>query len=188
MKLLFLDCETGGLDPYEASLLSIGLAVWEDRKIKNVIEVYVKEPILRVTPSALAVNKIDLRTFDSIALNMEEAWSKLKQFIYQNFGLHKGDIVLAGMNVKFDMEFLKKNFGKKNFNKWFTHRSIDLQSILRYMYLKGTLPEDVTSSARAYKYFNINNGVVEHGALKDTLCTIEIFEKLLDLEENNKTF
>jgi DNA polymerase III epsilon subunit-like protein len=187
MKLLFLDCETGGLDPDENSLLSIGMVSWEDRKIKNVIEIYIKEHVLRVTPSALAINKIDLRKFNEISVSSDEAWNKIKQFIYQNFGLHKeNNIILAGMNVKFDIEFMKKNFGKKNFNKWFSHRSVDIQSILRFLYIKGTFSEDITSSAKAYKYFNINNGVVEHGALKDALCSVELFEKLLDLENYNE--
>jgi len=181
MKLLFLDTETGGLDEETTSLLSVGLAVWEDHKIKNVFEVYVNEPILRVTPSALAINKIDLRKFNQISVTAEEAWKKIEQFIYKNFGLHKSNIILAGMNIKFDIGYIKKCFGKKNYNKWFSYRSIDLQSILRFLYIKGSFSEDIAPSVKAYKYFNINNGSVDHEALKDVLCTVELFEKLLDL-------
>lgn len=185
MKLLFIDTETGGLDPDETSLLSVGMVVWNNGKIENVIEVYVKEPVLRVRPSALAINKIDLRKFNEIAISPEEAWKKIQQFIYQNFGLHKGCVTLAGINVKFDIEYIKKCFGKKSYNKWFSHRSIDLQSIIRFLYIKGILPEDISASVKAYKYFNINNGVVDHGALKDALCSVKLFEKLLDLENKN---
>ena len=32
-RVLFIDTETGGIDPIECSLLSIGIAVWEDGSI-----------------------------------------------------------------------------------------------------------------------------------------------------------
>lgn len=183
MKLLFLDGETGGLDEDETSLLSLGLVAWENHKIKNVLEVYIKEPVLRIIPSALEINKIDLRKFNQMAISVEEAQKKIEQFIYQNFGLPKGQVKLAGINIKFDIGFIKKCFSKKFYHKWFQHKSMDLQAIITYLYIKGLIPEDYSSSEEAYKYFNINNGVVRHGALFDALDNVELFEKLLKVEK-----
>ena len=184
MKLLMIDCETGGLNEHETSLLSVGMAVYNNNKIENVFEVYVKEPVLRVRPDALVINKIDLRKFNQIALPVDEAWNKIKQFIYQNFGLNSKDkFRVIGMNVDFDIRFLNQCFGKDNIDKWFSHRNIDIQSIITYLYNKGSLSEDCSSSNRAYKYFDINNGVVEHEALKDCIHEIELYEKLLMIND-----
>jgi len=182
MNLLFCDTETGGLDEEVTSLLSVGFAVWNNYKIESTLEIFIKEPVLRVTPSALQVNQIDLREFNQIGVSVEEARNRIEQFIYQNFGLHKGKVKLAGINIKFDINYIKKCFGKKFFNKWFSHRSVDLQSAVTFLYIKNTISEDCSSSEKAYKYFNINKGKVEHRALKDCLHEIELFEKLLRLK------
>jgi len=182
MKLLFLDCETGGLDEQETSLLSVGMTVWEDSNIKNVFEIYVKEPVLRVTSKSLAINKIDLRKFDQIAVPVDEAWIKIKQFIYRNFGLNKDKFKMAGMNPTFDIRFMKQCFGKEHIEKWFSHKTIDIQAIITYLYNKGNLSEDCASSEKSYKYFNINNGIVDHMALKDCLNEIKIYEVLLKMD------
>ena len=187
MKLLFLDTETGGLDEDKNSLLSVGMAVWNNYKIENVFEIYVKEPVLRITPEAMMVNRIDLRKFNQIAVSVEEAQNKIEQYLYQNFGLcKKCSITLAGMNPNFDINFMKACFGKPNINKWFSHRSVDLQGIITYLYIKGLISTNYSSSESVYKYFNINNGIVEHEALKDCLNEIKLFEKLLKLEKKCK--
>jgi len=182
LKLLFVDVETGGLDEHKTSLLSVGMTVWEDSNIKNVFEIYVKEPVLRVTSKSLSINKIDLRKFNQIAVPVEEAWKKIEQFIYQNFGLHKDKFRVAGINPTFDIRFMKQCFGKERIEKWFSHRTVDIQAIIRYLYNRGNLLEDCASSEKAYKYFNINNGVVDHMALKDCLNEIKIYEKLLKMD------
>lgn len=61
MKIVFLDTETGGLDPSVNSLLSIGLVIWEDGKIKTKNEFFVKENEYNVTSKAIEVNRIDLK-------------------------------------------------------------------------------------------------------------------------------
>lgn len=186
MSLLFLNTKTGGLDKYETSLLSLGMAVWHDFKIENVLEIYVKEPVLRVTPDTLAINKIDLRKFNQIAIPVNEAWKKIKQFIYQNFGLPSNEFKIAGIDPLFSVGFLEQYFGKKHINKWFTYKTVDIQSIITFLYNRGILTEDYISNEKIYKYFNINNGVIEHQALKDCLNEIKIYELLMKLDLKSK--
>lgn len=59
-KYIFIDTETGGIDPNYSSLLSIGLIVWEDRKIKCSKEFFIKQKSYNVTSIALRINNINL--------------------------------------------------------------------------------------------------------------------------------
>ena len=60
-RLLFIDTETGGVDPNKHSLLSIGLVVWDsyDGLIYEK-EYYVKQREYVITQTARQINKISL--------------------------------------------------------------------------------------------------------------------------------
>lgn len=180
-KLLFIDTETGGLDPGKHSLLSVALVVWEDEMVIDSMEVLINDGLLNVTPEALAINKIDLEQHRQTALAPAEAMEKLLAFIEKHFP-GRGKITLAGHNVHFDIAFLKSFFSanNKDFSEYFSHRIIDTSSILHYLYLAGTLKQKAISSDKAFELFDIK---VEgrHTALGDAIATARLFTKLLRL-------
>lgn len=179
-RLLFVDTETGGLDPARHSLLSLGMVVWENGKIGDAVEVLVNDGKLSATAEALSVNGIDLERHRQQALSPSQAMEQLLRFINRQFPRQR-KITLAGHNVQFDINFLTRFFSgnKTDFSSYFSHRMIDTSSILHYLYLAGRLKHRAISSDKAFALFEIR---VErrHTALGDAIATAQLFTKLVD--------
>jgi DNA polymerase III subunit epsilon len=184
-RLLFIDTETGGLDPDKHSLLSIALVVWEDKEIIDSLEILINDGELSVTAEALSVNKIDLEKHKQSAVPSSLAMDEILSFIGKHFPQqHK--ITLAGHNVHFDTAFLKRFFSanNKDFRAFFSHRIIDTSSILHYLYLSGRIKQKAISSDEAFELFDIH---VEgrHTAIGDALATARLFTRLIELSHKN---
>ena len=180
-KLLFIDTETGGLNPDKHSLLSLAMVVWQNKELIDSQEILIKDGQLSVTEEALSINKIDIENHKKLALPSSQAFERCIKFISQHFPDQK-QITLAGHNVHFDVAFLKVFFSQNNtrFSTYFSHRIIDTSSILYYLHLAGHLKEKAISSDEAFALFNIQvDG--RHTALGDAVATAELFNKLLDL-------
>ena len=180
-RLLFIDTETGGLDPDKHSLLSLAMVVWEDMEIIDSTEILINDGILSVTAEALSVNRIDIEKHKQSALSPSRAMDEILSFTGKHFpGQRK--ITLAGHNVHFDANFLKTFFSanNKDFSEFFSHRMIDTSSILHYLYLAGKIKQRAISSDDAFKLFEIK---VEgrHTAIGDAIATAKLFTKMLDL-------
>jgi DNA polymerase-3 subunit epsilon len=180
-KILFIDTETGGLDPSRHSLLSLALVVWADMEILDSQEILINDGVLSVTKEALAVNKIDLEKHKMEAISRPEAMDQLMRFLGNHFP-GKGKITLAGHNVHFDVAFFKVFFSanNKDFSAYFSHRVIDTSSILHYLYLSGKIKQRAISSDAAFALFDIQ---VEgrHTAMGDAMATAKLFTRLLSL-------
>lgn len=180
-RLLFIDTETGGLDPEKHSLLSLALVVWENLEIIDSQEFLINDGVLSATKEALAINKIDLEKHKRSAISSYKAIDEILSFINHHFPGQK-KITLAGHNVHFDVSFLKAFFSKNNedFSKYFSHRIIDTSSILHYLYLSGQIGKKAVSSDDAFNLFDIK---VEgrHTALGDAVATAKLFNKLLQI-------
>ena len=180
-RLLFIDTETGGLNPDKHSLLSLAMVIWEDMEIIDSQEILINDGILSVTQEALSVNKINIEKHKQLAISPSQAMEGIFSFISKHFPLHR-KITLAGHNVHFDVHFLRVFFSRNNkdFGKFFSHRIIDTSSILYYLYLAGHLKQKAISSDEAFDLFEIQvNG--RHTALGDAIATAELFTKLLYL-------
>jgi DNA polymerase III subunit epsilon len=180
-RLLFIDTETGGLNPNEHSLLSLAMVVWENMKIIDSQELLINDGKLSVTKAALAVNKIDIEEHKKSAISPFQAIEKTLLFLGKHFP-HQRKITIAGHNIQFDLGFLKILFSQNNkdFSKYFSHRIIDTSSILHYLYLTGNIKQKAISSDEAFELFKIK---VEgrHTAIGDALATAKLFNKLLYL-------
>ncbi|PLX09080.1 MAG: hypothetical protein C0596_04575 [Marinilabiliales bacterium] len=135
-KILFIDTETGGLDPQKYSLLSVCLVVWENNQITKTKEILINDGVLYVTDEALSINNINIEEHKKLAIPSIDAILEIKQFVKETF-FHKEKITLAGHNVQFDLNFLKQLFYKhdESFHSIFSHRIIDTSSILYYLFL-----------------------------------------------------
>jgi DNA polymerase III subunit epsilon len=183
-RLLFIDTETGGLDPNKHSLLSLGMVVWEDNKIVDSQELLINDGQLSVTKEALSINKINIEEHKKIAIPSAQAIEKIIAFISKHFPDQR-KITIAGHNVHFDVNFLKLFFSrnKKDFSKYFSHRIIDTSSILYYLYLAGQIAQKAISSDAAFELFEVKvDG--RHTALGDAIATAKLFTKLLHCLKN----
>ena len=180
-RLLFIDTETGGLDPDKHSLLSLAMVIWEDMEIMDSQEILINDGILSVTGEALSINRIDLEKHKQSAVSSSQAMDKILLFIGKHFPQQE-KITLAGHNVHFDADFLKIFFSanNKDFSGYFSHRIIDTSSILHYLYLAGRIKHRAISSDEAFDLFDIK---VEgrHTAMGDAIATAQLFTILLTL-------
>ncbi len=172
-KILFIDTETGGLDPKKHSLLSIGLVCWDNGKITKSKEIFIKENNYIVTPDALEINKINVSNLNEIGITKEEADFQIKHFISCNFG--RKEIIIGGHNTHFDMNFLKEN-NLDNFK--YNYRYIDTASILNFFYFLGLTKKNLSNLKIACEAFKINNEN-PHSALSDAIATAELFTELI---------
>lgn len=180
-KILFIDTETGGLDPTTNSLLSVAFVVWENGEFLLSKEVLINDGILNVSPQALEINKINIAKHSKNALKSEFAVLEIESFLNENFN-NDEKIILCGHNIIFDINFFKAFWTKngRNYNQRFSHRYIDTASLLFYLSIANKIPSELTSSDKAFDYFKISVNK-RHSALGDVIATAELFNKLVHI-------
>ncbi|SRR5260221_12110259 len=178
-RILFIDTETGGLDPLKNSLLSVAFVVWQEFKIIGTKEIFINDGILNVTSESFEINKIDLKKHKKISFNPQDAIKELDNFLNQHFNKDE-KITLGGHNINFDVNFLKHFLvsNSYNFSHRFSHRYVDTSTILYYLYLSGKLKQKAISSQEAFDLFGIQVNK-RHSALADAIATTDLFTTLL---------
>jgi len=181
---LFLDTETGGLDPGQHSLLSIGLVVGDEGVVRHSLEILIKHEPYVVSAGGMAVNRIDLVQHDKVALGPAEALAVLDVFTQQYFPCVKEPILLVGHNVSFDRDFLGAFLAGlgRPLEPRFSHRLIDTHSIASALRDAGKLDGESLSSSALFRRFGIEIPEEKrHTALGDALGTFELYWKLVGL-------
>ncbi len=182
-RILLLDTETGGTDPRQHDLLSVGLVVWQDGEIKDKKEVFVRGRPERCTSEALAINGIQLDKHNRYALPRQQALAEIARFIDAHFD--DKPVTAAGHNLAFDLNFLRVLFeeGGQELNHYISHRTIDTASILLFLALLEGHPQDLreaASSSRAFAEYRIEMAPgSRHTALGDAVATAKLFTKML---------
>jgi DNA polymerase III epsilon subunit-like protein len=181
--LLFIDTETGGLDPTAHSILSLGAVLWRDGSIVDTLELFIAEETSVVDQEAMAVNAIDLRWLRAHGVRPTEAVVRFQRFLEQHTPRAiPSKQVLAGHNVAFDVAFLRRLYKLAGQERsWsFSHRLLDTASIVQYLIVAGLLPLQGASSDEVFRYFGIElERGKRHTALGDARATVILFEKLL---------
>lgn len=186
MNILFIDTETGGLNPYEHSLLEVALVAWKEGRQVGEIRFYVKQESYCVTEKAMEINQINLADVDAEGLISREAAEKIKSFVRERFGQEKP--VLCGHNPSIDKYMIRHQLFDKNgldMDEIISHRMIDTMSIIWALHLAGELPEKACSSTGAFEYFGITVPD-RHTALGDCLATKELLKHLIDCMKGGK--
>jgi len=151
MDYLFVDTETGGLNPQDHSLLTLAAIRTDESFVEK--ERYTFEficDVYHVTPKALSVNKINIEDLALIGVP---------------YGMARPiftDCILAGWNVQFDRGFIDYYINPARLS----HRMLDVQSI--YMFNTGA----VTGLYGAAQRLALPEP--DHTALQDVLVTLEI--------------
>ncbi len=129
--MLFLDTETGGLDPGSHSLLSLGLVVGDGPVPAHSLEILVRHEPYVVSAGGLKVNRIDLARHHEAALDPPMALNVLDVFLDQHFPHQCKPIILAGHNVAFDQAFLGAFLERqgRTLEPRFSHRTVDTHAL-----------------------------------------------------------
>lgn len=181
-KLLFIDTETGGIDCNKHSLLSIGLVIWDKNEgILDNTEIFIRQEEYIITSKAQQINKFDKQEHERRATSPQNAMESIIHFCGKYFDKNLL-IPLAGHNTQFDVGFLKvfMKMNRRSFDQMFSHRIIDTYTLMRSLYYCGKIKDDISSSAQAFKYFQINV-IDRHSAKGDAIATAQLFNKLLEL-------
>jgi DNA polymerase III epsilon subunit-like protein len=181
--MLFLDTETGGLDPRSHSLLSLGLVVGDGPKLVNSLEILVRHEPYVVSGGGLKVNRINLVEHTAAALDPPVALTVLEVFLDQHFPHLCQPIILAGHNIAFDQAFLGAFLaGQGRGLERFSHRTVDTHAIAAALRDAGRLPLGNLSSTALFAHFGIQVPEEKrHTALGDALATFELYWKLVEL-------
>jgi DNA polymerase III epsilon subunit-like protein len=183
-SMLFLDTETGGLDPRSHSLLSLGLVVGEGPRVANSLEILVRHEPYVVSAGGLKVNRIDLVRHSEAALDPPMALAVLDVFLDQHFPHRCQQIILAGHNVGFDQAFLGSFLAAqgRTLEPRFSHRVVDTHSLAAGLRDAGRLDLANLSSSALFAHFGIEvPDAQRHTALGDALATFELYWKLVEL-------
>ncbi|MBS6174106.1 MAG: 3'-5' exonuclease [Clostridiales bacterium] len=180
-RLLFIDTETGGLDPEKHSLLSVGFVVWDSIVGEYYsAEYYLKNENYYITKTAQKINKLTDSDFADaiIPKDLIKKFEEIKEIYFADYV----SIPLAGHNTQFDVQFIRKMFkdNRRSFDNIFLHRIVDTYSILKFLQDAGIIPDKIDSSTQAFKFFDI---IVDgrHTALGDAKATMQLYEKMIQL-------
>lgn len=180
-RLLFIDTETGGLDPEKHSLLSVGFVVWDSVLGECYSAEYrLKNENCRITKTAQRINKLTDSDFNDAIV--PQALIKKFEGIKEVYFADYTAIPLAGHNTQFDVQFIKKMFkdNRRSFDSIFLHRIVDTYSVLKFLQDGGIITDTINSSTQAFKFFGITvDG--RHTALGDAKATMRLYEKMLQL-------
>lgn len=187
--MLFIDTETGGLDPSRNSLLSLGLVVGGPgadgaAEVVNSLEILIRHEPYVVSAGGMKVNRIDLVQHHESALEPAMAVTVLDVFLDQHFPHRCKAITLAGHNIAFDAAFLRTFLEGQGraFEPRFNHRTVDTHALAAGLRDAGRLPLDNLGSTALFEHFGIKvPDEKRHTALGDALATFELYWKLVGL-------
>lgn len=188
MKRLFIDVETGGIDPNVHSLLTIGLVVADKDRIIDRVEVGIKHNTFVVTQEAMKINNIDLKELET---SPQDAFIIINNFLKRNFD---GKIKLGGHNIGFDVSFFKpfydimrEEFKAKNpsldiptWKQSFDYHYVDTSVIATYLKECGKLKVSSVSLGSLIEYFGLK-AESRHTAMEDAVMTALVYHCLTKL-------
>lgn len=193
--LLAFDTETGGLNPQKADLLTAYFAmVDEDYKIVEELDLKLKpnDGRLPITEAgAMAVNKIDIKEHlaNPETLTYSEASKKLKAML-KRYATKKGrfgNTRAFGYNIlSFDIPWVQEYLiSKDDWNDIMHYKSVDAMLAVDFLKDAGWFPPDLGSLSTVVDYFQLPKRDA-HNAREDTLMTIDVYKKLLEIMKAKK--
>jgi len=177
--IVVLDTETGGLDPFEHSLMSVGLVTGDGTRTD---EFFVAEPKMVTNPRSLAVNRLDPAQVAREGLAPLEAVERIEAFLDAYPGPRP--VMVVGHNVAFDLAFMRRiyDMAGRPLPSDFSHRTVDTHTLLWSLMAVGKLPPNVRGSDAAFAHFDIAPpDALRHTALGDAVATRDLIERLVEL-------
>ena len=186
-KIIFIDTETGGVNAEKSALIQLSGIIEVDGTEKEKFNFYIK-PFKNsgVNEKALEVQG---RTFEELRTDkyIDESiiYKKFLEILDKYIDKYDKDdkFIVAGYNVKFDIDILKAFFERNN-NKflfsYFNSSMLDPLYSVRLLQVAGILPVLENNKLETWcKYFNIE--LKAHDSLQDITATKKLIEKLVEL-------
>lgn len=189
-----MDCETGGINQKTADLLTFYVAFLdEEYKILDELDVKVKPDNGRLPVAeagALKVNGIDIQKHleDPETITYSEAKVKLVTLIDKHLKKRGrySNIRPLGHNVGFDIAWMQEHIlPRDEWEDMFSYSLIDTKTLADFFKDCGYFPSDLGNLGSIVEYLQIPKRTA-HAAKDDTLMTIAIYVKLLDIMKSRK--
>ncbi|MEO0415012.1 MAG: hypothetical protein AAF226_08685 [Verrucomicrobiota bacterium] len=173
-SILVIDVETGGLDPRENPLLEVailpldGLDEGYERRWRGVH--------LPSHPKALEVNGLDPRK-GWVPLKATRDLNHYLQHLAKKRGIDR--FILAGMNPRFDLDFLRENLTGYGYPCAFSHRTLDMHTLVAGCSLAQGVDIDHLTTDEIYRRLGLPEEPRPHSAMRGALWERRAFRKLL---------
>ena len=183
-KVLIIDIETGGLNPYKDAICSISYKVLgEETIITHFIKPYEKT----YNKTALAVNGISIYDLEKKGVSLNEALDHLLNYLCDVSEGNKLNVKLMGHNLHFDLKFMEYAYNEYMENDLFDYchyhykDTMQLADNLRDL---GLLKIDKIKLETLYRFFFGEDGLLAnaHESESDVLMTEKVYNKLIKLK------
>ena len=186
-KIIFIDTETGGVNPEKAALIQLSGIIRIDKKDVEKFNFYIKPfENSEVTEKALEVQG---RTLEELKTDKYVEEKEIyKQFInildkYIDKYDRTDKFIVAGYNVRFDVDILKAFFQRHGNNFLFSYLDssmLDPLYSIRLLQIAEVLPVLENNKLETWcKHFGIE--LKAHDSLEDIEATKKLIGKLISL-------
>lgn len=186
-KIIFIDTETGGVNAEKSALIQLSGIIEVDGTEKEKFNFYIK-PFENSELNEKAL-EVQGRTLEELGTEkyIDESiiYKKFLEILDKYIDKYdKNDkFIVAGYNIKFDIDILKALFERNN-NKflfsYFNSSMLDPLYSVRLLQVAGMLPVLENNKLETWcKYFNIE--LKAHDSLQDITATKKLIEKLIEL-------
>ena len=186
-KIIFIDTETGGVNAEKSALIQLSGIIEVDGTEKEKFNFYIKpfenselnEKALEVQGRTL--EELETEKYIDESIIYKKFLEILDKYIDK---YDKNDkFIVAGYNVKFDIDILKALFERNNDKflfSYFNSSMLDPLYSVRLLQVAGILPVLENNKLETWcKYFNIE--LKAHDSLQDITATKKLIEKLIEL-------
>ena len=192
--LFAFDSETGGLNPDTADLLTFYGSIFNE-EFKLIDELYLKLkpdggrlPVAEA--GALKVNGIDIKAHleDPGTVTYSEGSQKLKEML-KKYSRRVGktlNIKPLGYNVPFDEGWAWKHLiSREEWLNLMHYKRVDVMERVDFLKESGWFPQDLGSLGTVVDYLQLPKRSA-HNAREDTLMTVDVYKKLLEIMKSKK--
>lgn len=196
MSQLYLpfDSETGGLNEKTADILTLYMAIMDEEfRILEELDLKLKPDNGRLPiaeAGALAVNKIVIKSHleDPNTITYSEAKAKVIAMIRRHLKKNGrfSNISPYGYNVPFDVRFVQEYI--LPIDEWQSllhYKHVDIMQNVDFLKRVGWLPKELGSLGTVVDYLQIPKRNA-HNAKEDTLMTVDVDRKILDIMRSKK--
>jgi len=191
---LAYDSETGGLTPKSADILTLYMAIVDENfKVVEELDLKLKPNEGRLPladAEALKINGIDIHKHleDPETITYLEAKDKIVLMIkkYLKKSGRYSNIRPLAYNESFDRGFVQEYILPfKEWDSLINYNVVDPKVVVNFFKDCGWMPKELGSLVSVVKYFNLPMGLA-HTAKADTLATVEVYKKILELMDGKK--
>jgi DNA polymerase III alpha subunit (gram-positive type) len=189
-----LDTETGGLDPKTSDLLTIYIGIADENfKVIDELDLKLKpdNDRLPVTEAgAMKVNGIDLQKHlaDPTTLTYSDASAQIQTMLKRHLKKNGrySNLIPLGHNIPFDLNFIHHHImNKEEWEKFCHYRTIDTNPIIWLMKDSGWWPNDLSNLGSVVDFLGLPKRNA-HTAKDDTLMTLDLYKKMLEIMKAKK--